>query len=318
MVKIAFWCNDLCGRGTTVAVHDYAYYNKKMLNNKSYIFYDKNNTFNNEDIKKKLEEEFIVRGFDSFTEVDNYMKNENIEIIYIIKYGVYDDRVSKVAKTFVHCVFECSQPHGDIYAAISSNVSCYNENIPILPHIVDLPNHNEDMKSILNIPDNALVLGRHGGNTTFNISFTHQTIYDLALSNENIYFVFANTNRFCPSLKNIIHLDFIIDLHEKRKFINTCDAMIWAREDGESFGIAIGEFSICNKPILAFGGHCAFNNHKSILKENALWFNNEEELHNQIMYLFDHKETIKQRDWNMYKEYTPEKVMKIFTNLILS
>ena len=38
-MNIAFWDNGLCERGTTTALFDYAFYNQKILNNKSYIFY---------------------------------------------------------------------------------------------------------------------------------------------------------------------------------------------------------------------------------------------------------------------------------------
>ena len=35
MVKIAFHDNQLCERGTTVSLYDYAYYNKHYLGNES-------------------------------------------------------------------------------------------------------------------------------------------------------------------------------------------------------------------------------------------------------------------------------------------
>ena len=46
-MNIAFWDNCLCERGTTVALYDYAYYNEILLNNKSFIFYDKSRKENN-------------------------------------------------------------------------------------------------------------------------------------------------------------------------------------------------------------------------------------------------------------------------------
>lgn len=47
MKKVAFWSNQLCERGTEVAIYDYAHYNETILNNKSYIFYEKNNNSTN-------------------------------------------------------------------------------------------------------------------------------------------------------------------------------------------------------------------------------------------------------------------------------
>ena len=73
-------------------------------------------------------------------------------------------------------------------------------------------------------------------------------------------------------MKNIIHLEKIINLENKVKFINTCDAMIHARTEGETFGLSIGEFSIKNKPIITTNsGDC---NHLQILKNKCILYSN--------------------------------------------
>ena len=46
MIKIGFWSNQLSELET--ALYDYAYYNQKILENKSYIFYEKDNNTNNQ------------------------------------------------------------------------------------------------------------------------------------------------------------------------------------------------------------------------------------------------------------------------------
>ena len=52
--------------------------------------------------------------------------------------------------------------------------------------------------------------------------------------------------------KNIIYLPKSLDKKNKSKFVSTCDAMIHARYDGETFGLAVAEFSSANKPIITF------------------------------------------------------------------
>ena len=37
---------------------------------------------------------------------------------------------------------------------------------------------------------------------------------------------------------------------EKSRFLYACDAMIHARADGETFGMAVAEFSVHNRPVL--------------------------------------------------------------------
>ena len=130
----------------------------------------------------------------------------------------------------------------------------------------------------------------------------------------NEFLQFANFYKFCPDLPNIIHLPMIVDLNEKVKFINTTDAMLWARQDGETFGIAIGEFSTKNKPVIAMKiGDLA---HAVLLGDKALWYNDPITLINILLNF--NPEIEKTKDWNAYKDYTPEKVMNIFKNLYLS
>ena len=312
-MNIAFWDNQLCERGSTVAMFDYAYYNVKLLNNKSYVFYDKNNKENKQEIINKFKNNFVVHETDNFKEVDDYLIKYNISHIYIIKSGELDSRISKVAKNCIHCVFNCFQPHGHIYSSISSCLKGYINNYPIVPHMINLPKHNDNMRESLNIPKNAIVFGGYGGKSSFSISFVHKVVYYVAMNNPNIYFLFANFNQFCPDLKNIIHLPMISDLSEKVKFINTTDAMLWARRDGETFGIAIGEFSTLNKPIIAM--KTGDINHCNVLKEKAFWYNNENSLFN-ILINFN-PETENKKDWNAYKDFTPEKVMDIFKKTYL-
>ena len=170
------------------------------------------------------------------------------------------------------------------------------------------------MREILNIPNDAIVFGRYGGKEQFDIHEVHNVIYNIALNRPDIYFLFLTTNKFCPDLKNIIHLNEpIIDTNEKRKFINTCDAMIWARSDGETFGLSIGEFSFCNKPVIATISNLD-NAHYQLLGDKGIWYKSTNDLYD-ILSNFN-KDNVKNKDWNAYRDYSPENVMKIFKELI--
>lgn len=311
MVNIAFWLNELCERGTAVAVYDYALYNQTLLGNKSFIFYDKNNKNNNIEVVKKFNKEFNVYGLDSFQHVDNILIEHSIPIIYIIKAGSNDGKLSKVAKNIIHCVFHCNDPHGEVYCSVSNCVNGNNGKYKVLPHIVTLPNHNENMLNELNIPDGSIVIGRHGGKDTFNITLAHNVVHRIACDRSDVYFIFVNTNKFCEPLPNIIHIDNIIDLKEKRKFINTCDAMLWARSDGETFGLSIAEFSICNKPVIA----CKIGDlaHVHYLNDKGLWYSNNTELE---FYIKNIKQISNHKDWNAYRDFSPDKVMATFNDIL--
>jgi hypothetical protein len=322
MVKIAFWDNCLCERGTTVALYDYAYHNKHILGNESIIMYNTMRNENNDSVIEKFKKEFDVIGVDSFNLVDNVLIKHNCDILYIIKAGDNEGQISKVKKTVVHCVFHCRNPHGSVYAAISPYIKNYNNRVPVVPHMINLPETSENMREILNIPKKATVYGRYGGYNEFDIPYVKNIVYNVAKNNPNIYFLFANTKPFCNELTNIIHIDKIIDLNKKVEFINTCDAMLWGRNDGESFGLSIAEFSTKNKPVVATP-NIKLNPevdtaHINFLKDKGIWYN-ETNLQNILTTFIteNNKSEIESKDWNAYKEFTPEKVMKLFNEVFI-
>ena len=313
MKTIVFHDNQLCERGTTMSIYNYAYYNKKLLGNESIILYEKNNKNNVKEVIELFSSKFKVCSYEKWSEVDNILLENNCDILYLQKSGEDDGKISKICKTVIHCVFNTSCFHGDIYSRISNSFG--NPKYPIVPYIVDLPNVDRDMRELLNIPKDAVVFGRHGGFYQFDIEYVHKVVYDIAYNNKNIYFLFLNTKKFCEDLYNIIHLEKIINLNKKTEFINTCDAMLWARSDGETFGLAIGEFSIKNKPIIAT--KCGDLSHVDILKENALWYQDYDSLKN-ILINFNKNEMKNKDDWNCYKEFCSEVVMKQFNDVFIN
>jgi hypothetical protein len=85
-----------------------------------------------------------------------------------------------------------------------------------------------------------------------------------------------------------------------------------ARYEGESFGIACGEFSIKNKPIITWNGSRE-RNHIEILKDKGIYYNNYEDLLN-ILINFN---IDKNKNWNCYNEFLPEKVINKFDKVFL-
>jgi len=322
MVKIAFWDNSLNERGTTLSVFNYAYFNKKILNNESIILYNITRDDNNELMIKNFQENFAVFGVNNFNLVDKILLREKCDILYVIKAGENDGKISKVYKTVVHCVFNCKHKHGNVYAGISRFIKGYNNRVPVVPHMINLPDHDRNMREKLNIPENAVVYGRYGGYDAFDIPYVHRIVHDVAKNNPEIYFLFMNTQQFCDPLPNIIHIEKTIDVNEKVEFINTCDAMLWARNIGESFGLSIAEFSSKNKPVV-LTPNLKINPkvdvaHIYFMKEKGIWYN-EDNL-NLILTTFltkDNRKEIAKKDWNAFKDYTPENVMKLFKRVFI-
>lgn len=318
--RVAFWDNCLCERGTTVALFDYALYNKLLLKNESIILYNRARKENKDAVIEKFRAHFsLVIGVDDFSQVDDILLREKCDLFYAIKHGKKDNVVSRVCKTACHCVFECREPHGDIYAAISpwikGNDGC---RFPVVPHIVELPKHDRNVRHRLGIPENATVFGRHGGFDSFDIDYVQRTVVAVARANANIYFLFVNTRRFCdePLPSNIIHLPTIVDLEEKVEFINTCDAMLWARREGETFGLACAEFSIRNKPVFCTRVATAVgdNAHVNFLGDKAILY--DRTTLRQLLLSFNRSDAAA-KDWNAYRDYSADKVMQTFEQVFL-
>ena len=90
--------------------------------------------------------------------------------------------------------------------------------------------------------------------------------------------------------------------------------MIHARYHGETFGLAIAEFSAANKPVITFK-NSKDKEHLKILKDKAIVYSNENELNKIFESL---PQIIKDKNsWNAYKEYEPENIMKLFNDICL-
>lgn len=177
--------------------------------------------------------------------------------------------------------------------------------------MISLPECDLDYKEIFQVQD-EIVIGWYGGNN-FEIPFARQAIMDVAKIRKDIKFLFMNQDSFC-NLENVYFIDPVMDLEDKVAFINTCDAMIHARERGETFGLAIAEFSSKNKPVITY-----FNsperNHIETLKDKGLYYNDYNSLYNLLLNI--NKNDLKDKEWNAYQEYTPENVMNQFNNVFL-
>jgi len=312
MLSIGFHENSLNERGTTVALYDYAYYTKYLYGYRPIIFYKKEASNNNKEVIEKFEKEFMCCAYVNFDEVEEKILKENIKYLYTICSGqIGTCNLSKHCKNLVHAVFFV-QPHGDKYATISkylSNIQKRHKNVPYVPHMINLPKEiTTNMRSELNIPANAVVLGRYGGFEQFNITYVHEAIKRALDINDALYFLFANTPIFYKH-DRIIYFDKIIDLNEKVRFINSCDAMIHARSDGETFGLSIGEFSIKNKPVITCIS-ATFNAHIDILGNKGIYYKDFE----SCLYIFKNIQSIIKinDDWNAFNDYLPEKVMEKF------
>jgi glycosyltransferase involved in cell wall biosynthesis len=309
-MKIAFHSNQLGIRGTEVALYDYALGNRDILGNESIIISDVNADLATLD---KFKSQFPVYLYNNFSEVEVIVEQERIDAIYYIKAGFNDGKLVNNAKNLIHTVFKHKEPHGDVYSYISEWLSneISNNELPYVPHMVNLPKHSLNYKDNFNVED-KIVIGWYGGDN-FEIPFARQAVIDIAKKRKDILFLFMNQTSFCD-LDNVIFIEGTTDLDEKVAFINTCDFMIHARERGETFGLTIAEFSTLGKPIITYRDSPELN-HINILGDRGIYYSN----YNDLYQILDNisKQDIEGKDWNCYKEFTPEKVMNKFKKVFL-
>lgn len=324
MVKITFFNFSLNLRGTTCTMYDFAFYAKKIYGWDIQILYIKNHKNNHESSVNRFEKEFDVYEIDC-NQNDLESVNRNIEIFlnrypseyfYIQKAGMNDGVNPKNSKT---CVLCCSivnpkiEKHGYKYAFISNWLSkyCSNGEVPVVPSIVNAGDNDLNLRSDLLIPSDAIVFGRTGGMDTWDIPFVNESIETVLDKREDVYFIFQNTPKFFIH-DRVFYINVSSDIDFKSKFINTCDALIHARYRGESFGLVCGEFSSKNKRVITYRDS-GEKNHIEILKDKGLYYGSKQELDNIFLNFNPEPE----KDWNCYKEFEPEKVMKIFKEVFI-
>lgn len=338
MKTVAFHINQLGLRGTEIAAFDYAHFNETLLGNKSIIISKRNHASSHPEGEKKFRSRFDVFLYDDISEIDSILLGANADVFYALKAGHYDGIVSSKIKSAMHVVFKNYEPHGDVYAYVSEwlSIRMSQGKNPFVPHMVYMPDNNQNMRHSLNIPAHNIVYGRYGGFDSFDIDFVSQTVYEVAKKNPNIYFIFMNTDNFLANklyqknwknrfikpilyptteMPNVKFLSGTSDMLEKRKFINTCDAMLHASIHGETFGLSCGEFSVCNKPVITCNNDkITVRSHIEMLGDKGVYYSDKKTLSS----ILENFPIDKSKNWDAYSElYNPEVVMDKFNTVFL-
>ena len=327
-MKIAFHLYFMTLRGTEVATYDFARYNEEILGNESIIIFTNINALKAR--KKPSEFEAFTQGRDPlrfrvyeyynhpFTEegqknIAEIMDHEHCMHLY--NHELFSDSTWAIPHKYilVHATFRWCPAHGDRFIHTSEWLARPTGN-QYVPLIVDLPQVEGDMREELGIPQEARVFGRYGGATTFSIPFVHDTIHEIVHHNKDIYFLFMNTNTFMPKHPQVIHLPGSSDNEVKSRFINTADAMLHARLDGETFGLAVAEFSIHNKPVITYA-HPPCKAHIEQLGRDALLYEQASDLYR----LLENFRPCDDKNWDHYSEqFSPQPVMEAFNEKFLN
>lgn len=325
---ILFHSNSLTVRGTEVALFDYADFNEILLGNKSVVAFPKTGVAS-EFAKAKFLNRFAVCIYESAFDLAQFARDQNVDLCYFIKNGEDDGLRVPDVPNVVHTVFQNDDPHGDVYAYVSDWLAQHvsQGRQPAVPHIIREPVNTKDtMRDALGISPNADVYGVIGGKNSFKIFAAVNAVLDVIFRDPNKVFIFVNTRmpewffwinrriRKALATGRLIYLDEIVDLDEKERFMNTCDAMLHARRRGESFGIALGEFAVRGKPLLVhYSDKTKDRCHYDILGDTANYYRSRRQLRELLL---APATDLKVSD--RYFQFYPEPVMQRFKDVFLS
>ena len=312
-----------------------------------------------EDLVRRLAEDILalkVQGGQSATmeyacsDLTTFALALGCGAVYIQKGGLmnhpprYPDSFSGSIPTIVHAVFNW-EPHGTVYGAISDSMRGYSRKYQgnIVPYIVTPPPtfKVQSFRARFEIRETALVVCRHGGESTFDISYARKALR-MAIQKFNqsqIHFVFLGTTSFkkwlvdscskdesekviqtsnqrqaCLSAVNsqVHFIPTTVDERVRESYFATCDVMLHARADGETFGLAVAEFSVRNKPVLTNRPRGARQSpaHLRALGDQALLYSSEGDIMSWLE-KFIHS-GLPKGNFTAFRRYYPEQVMKIF------
>lgn len=314
---IAFYQPHLDIRGTGVSYFDYAMYNESILGNISYVICDKNDKRTHPLAQKRFKHSLNVielPGCENMGELKRALKDVDADAVYIQKCGLHNDgRFVKDFPTLIHVAGRECDPHGSVYAYTSewSAITFGEGRFPWVPFPIKLPDVATDLRQKYKIPCEAFVAGRYGGYKSWDVPWVSETVDRILHEETNFYFLAANTPRF-TSHPRAIFLEPFADIEFKRQFINSCDCMLHARSYGESFGLAVAEFSFCGRPVITQSG-VREQAHIHMLGSKGIYYNDSSDLYTILKAQNLHPSP----DYNAFSSFSPENVMSRFNSIFL-
>jgi len=258
-MRLGFHTKHLSERGSERAIFDYASVLERAYGIQPRIFVPA-------DAREVVPE--VQRAFARRFEVVRYSAPDDIhcDALYVIKRGRRSHVTTQVPE-LIHAMFDSDDPHGYRFATISRWLSNQSRRVvdlphgrdlrlprlkkpPFVPHIVDLADVEDDLRAEIDVPAEAVVFGRHGALRSFSIAWVKDAVREALATRHDIWFVFLNTERFIVHPR-VRHLEVTTNRELMRAFINSCDYMLHARREGETFGIAVAEFAAAGIPVVS-------------------------------------------------------------------
>jgi len=270
-MRMLFHANDITETGTSTSIWEYASW-FAARGHEVNIAYNTDYRTNHSSSIKKFESRFEVHGYAKFNSFAIEQAGK-FDFAYFAKAGNFDGRLLPGAKNAVHAVFQHFEPHGDSYAYVSqwtADMMARDQQIylprsvrrkipnklmrlPDVPHFVNMPPMNRNLRKDWRIPEDAFVILRYGGYEKFDIKWVQRIVLELLNKYHNLFFIFINTKPFAIH-KRIVYLPVIMEKQDKSNALYSADLFLHARMQGECFSMALLEAMSARIPILSWRG----------------------------------------------------------------
>ena len=321
-MRVAFLLEAPNIRGSGVASYDYAHFNEVLLNNESFFVFNRAHEKDFHPLgEKRISDRFPVFYLNQIDDLDSVLTREKIDFMYTIRTGHLEPGIPKSCNSGVHVMFQHYVPHGTVYAYVSEWLSLQARahlgvEVPYVPHMVHGPRSPTiNLRKRLRIPQDAVVFGRYGGFTQFDLKMAQRAVAEVVAHSKHHYFLFMNTHKFIQHPR-VFFLPANTDLQNKCSFIHACDAMLHARRLGESFGMAIAEFLYQGKPVIAWKSGNDLN-HLSMLGDKGIFYQSQQQLVS-ILRSFLPERHIAEHYRAIADNFSAEKTMAKFQQVFLS
>lgn len=341
-MRILLHDNQICERGTTTSMLDYA----RLLRNRGHdveLSYWRDSPANVSVVIDRVKQEFPLHAHPEVNRLPTSLIG--FDAAYFIKAGFRDGLLLPNTHNFIHAVFQDYEPHGSRYAYISRWLAdevrrkstgrkgrrsgAWQRGVDAIQHgcvnalqfqhldlIVDVPSPQPGMRDQLGIPEDAFVILRFGGYESFDIPWAQNVVVELLDREPNWYFLGLNTRPFTDH-KRALFVPLVPDPIEKASIIAIGDVFLTARGEGEAFGVAIAEALQIGLPVLAWSGG-DYRNQVAMLHDLDGLFNRPRDLKSKLRRLSQGVQLVtKETRQARGNRYRPASIAPTLENLLL-
>lgn len=324
--------NHIGNRGTTTALSDYAYY-LSLQGHEICIGFRKSDHLNDPKVLDYLSRNYDLRPYENFADI-SINEQKSFDLGYFIKSGFNDGIFFQYSKSSIHAVFQFYEPHGNKYAYVSdwlANAARRKSSIKAamkldfnnfkkslaqkewVPHMINLPSIDGNLRSELGIPEDGIVGLRYGGQDTFDLDFVQKCVQFNLETKKNFWFIATNTKPFYRHPR-LIYLPSFFDHAHKVALLNSANFFLHGRSNGESFGLSILEAMHRKIPVLSWRG--GIDRHHFSLLSKESFYRNSSQLNIQINNILNYQSI--EENYATSNRFLPQAVMPIFEQVFLN